>query len=282
MKKKLTFALLILTSISSYAQQSIVFKNEFKSNKTYTTKSVTKTYANVEVIAEEELLEQLNKNGFKTPMVTESETNTVTTTTTLQRKLNGDVPAIIEYGKLTSKSTINGETKTENLPFLGMKIIGKYDSDSKLDIDSIIGDNVTEEMKSILRSTIESMQQSIDFPEKPMKVGDTFNSDIPMSIPMAGMSPIEINIKTDYLLTKIKRGKAYFDFDQTLELEMDVEEINFSANGSGTGNAVFNIKESSLTKYISEIPMNMTVVINEEMTMILKMITKTEQTVKIK
>lgn len=282
MIKKLTFSFLLLTSTLSFSQQSITFKNEFQPNKTYTTKTVTTTYSEVEIIADEELKEQLKNNGFSTPMVTEGEINTTIIIKTHQRKLNGDIEATLEYDEMSSTNTINGETKTENLPFVGMKIKGKYDRDSKLYIDSIIGDNVTEEMKSILLTTIESMQQSIDFPDKEMKVGDTFNSDIPMSIPMPGMNPIEIVIKTDYLLTKIKKGKAYFDFDQSIELGMDIEEMNFSASGSGVGNAIFDIKESSLTDYFSEIPMKMIMEINEDMTLELIMNVTTNQTIKIK
>ena len=69
-------------------------------------------------------------------------------------------------------------------------------------------------MRNVLKTTLENVQQAIKFPEKPMKVGESFNSEIPMTIPMEGMNPISVKINMEYLLTEIKDGKAFFDIKQ--------------------------------------------------------------------
>ena len=136
-------------------------------------------------------------------------------------------------------------------------------------------------MRKVLITTLESVQQTIKFPERPMKVGDKFNSEIPMSIPMEGMNPISVKIDMEYFLTEIKDGKAFFDIKQTVGLDMSQEQLNVVASGTGTGTSEFDINESYLTKYTSELPMDMTIKVNEKMTMKMKMTTTSDQNVVI-
>ncbi|MGY0393295.1 hypothetical protein ACW5R3_12150 [Bizionia sp. KMM 8389] len=193
----------------------------------------------------------------------------------------GEFPAILEYGKMISKTTTNGETKSEEKPYSGMTILGKYDIGNKFKVDSIIGNNVTQQFRNTLTTTLENIQQAIKFPEKPMKVGDTFNSVIPMTFPMEGMNPISVIINMEYILTEIVENKAFFDLKQTVSLDMSQEQINIIASGTGTGTSEFDIKENYLTKYKSELPMNMTIKVNEKLTMKMKMTTTSEQNVVI-
>ena len=85
----------------------------------------------------------------------------------------------------------------------------------------------------------------------------------------------------EYLLTEIKDGKAFFDIKQTVGLDMSQEQLNVIASGTGTGTSEFDIKENYLTKYKSELPMDMTIKVNEKMTMKMKMTTTSEQNVVI-
>jgi hypothetical protein len=281
MIKKITFILLILISITSCAQENVVFKTKFKPNKKYKTQLKTTSHTEIEFIADKEIIDRIKSQGIELPMITESETNMSTDIITQNLDKNGEFPATMEYGKIISKTTISGKTTTEEKPYSGMKILGKYDSENKFKVDTIIGDKVSQQMRNILNTTLESVQQTIKFPEKTMKVGDKFNSEIPMTIPMEGMNPISVKINMEYLLTKIKNRKAYFDIKQTLGLDMSQEQLNIIASGTGTGISEFDIEENYLTKYKSELPMNMTIKVNEKMTMKMKMTTTSEQNVVI-
>jgi hypothetical protein len=281
MIKKITFILLILISITSCAQENVVFKTKFKPNKKYKTQLKTTSHTEIEFIADKEIIDRIKSQGIELPMITESETNMSTDIITQNLDKNGEFPATMEYGKIISKTTISGKTTTEEKPYSGMKILGKYDSENKFKVDTIIGDKVSQQMRNILNTTLESVQQTIKFPEKTMKVGDKFNSEIPMRIPMEGMNPISVKINMEYLLTEIKNRKAYFDIKQTLGLDMSQEQLNIIASGTGTGISEFDIEENYLTKYKSELPMNMTIKVNEKMTMKMKMTTTSEQNVVI-
>ena len=281
MIKKITFVLLILISITSCAQESVTFKTEFKPNKIYKTHLKTTSHTEIEFIADKEIIDRIKSQGIELPMITESEMNMSTDIITEQLDENGEFPAIMKYGKMISTTTISGKTTKEEKPYSGMKILGKYDTENKFKVDTIIGDKVSQQMRNILKTTLESVQQAVKFPEKPMKAGDTFDSEIPMKIPIDGMNPISVKIKMKYLLTEIKGNKAFFDIKQTVGLDMSQEQLNIIASGTGTGTQEFDIKEKYLTKYKSALPMDMTIKINEKMTMKMKMITTSEQNVVI-
>ncbi|RYM34649.1 hypothetical protein ERX46_04545 [Brumimicrobium glaciale] len=282
MTKNLTFILLILISFTNFAQESVLFEIQYKPNKNYITKTTTTSLSEVDFVADEEIIKALKDNGIDMPMIVNSEVKISSNIFTDNINENGETPATMNYGEMISTNTINGETKTEKLPLSGSKITGKYDKDFMFHVDSIHGENISVETKRNLITTIESVQQSIKFPEQPMKVGDTFKSEVPMSIPIDGMNPVLINISIEYYLKEIKEEKAFFDIVQTVGLDMSREQFNMSAKGTGSGSAIFDIKEGFLTKFITELPMDMTLDINEEISMKLKVKTKSEQITEIK
>lgn len=281
MRNQLTFILLILLSITSCAQESVVFKTQFKPNKNYKTQLKTTSYTEIEFIADQEIMDRIKSQGIELPLITESETNMATDIITHNLNENGEFPATLEYGKMISKTTISGKTTTEEKPYSGMTVLGKYDIENKFKVDTIIGDKISKQMRTALKTTLESVQQEIEFPEKPMKIGDKFNIEVPMSIPIEGMNPVSVKIDMEYLLTEIKEGRAFFNIKQIVGLDMIQEQSNVVASGTGTGISEFDIKENHLIYFKTELPMNMTIKVNERMTMELKMITTSEQNVVI-
>ena len=277
MMKKTTFVLLILISISSWAQESVTFKTKFKPNKKYKTQLKTTSQTEIEFEADKEIMDRFKSQGIELPMIMESETNMSTSIVTHDLDENGGFPATMSYGKIISKTTINGEEAIEEKPYSGIKILGKYDTDNKFKVDSILGKNISQQMRTTLIATLENIQQAIKFPEKPLKIGDKFSSEVPMSIPMQGMNPISIKIDIEYLLTEIKGGKAFFDLKQTVTLDTSQEQVNVIVNGTGTGTSEYDINESYLTKYTSRLPMDVTVKVNEKMTMKMKATNTSEQ-----
>lgn len=279
MTKILTFIFLIFSSLTNHAQESITFKAKINPNRTYKTQLNTSSYSEININADQEIIDRFESQGVKLPMIMEDETNMTTELVTLQTDKNGEFPAKMTYNKWVSTTTLNGETTTKEKPYSGTIISGKYDVENKFKIDTIIGDKVSDKMRSTLKSILENIQQTIAFPEKPMKIGDNFKSEMPMTIPMEGMNPIYLKISVEYLLKEIKGNKAIFDIKQTVGLDMNQEQVNVVATGGGNGTSEYDIKENYLTKYSSKLPMDVTVVINEKMTMKMKMDITTEQNV---
>lgn len=152
--------------------QIVVFKTKFKPNKKYKTQLKTTSRTEIEFIADQEIMDRIKSQGIELPMITESKTNMATNIITQSLDENGEFPATMEYGKMISTTTISGKTTTEEKPYSGMKILGKYDIENKFKVDTIIGDKVSQQMRTVLKTTLESVQETIKFPKKPMKVGD--------------------------------------------------------------------------------------------------------------
>lgn len=282
MLKKTSLTLFISTSFFCFTQESVIFDNKVKPKKEYKTLVVSNSYAEIDFLGDEETMRMLKEQGVELPITSESTSNSTTIITTQKSSKNGEIPATFKYGEITAFTTTNGETKREDNPYTGAIIIGRYDLNNKFNVEQVKGENLTEQMKNTLITTLESVQQAIDFPDKPMKVGDTFHSDVPMSIPIEGFNAINMKIKTDYFLKEIVKNTAFFEIEQEIVMDMSQEEISILANGSGSGTAEYNIEQSYLTKYNSTLPMEMSIDMGDGTTMKVKMATTTDQTTDIK
>ena len=281
MIKKLIFSLLITSSLASCAQESVIFKPKFKANTKYRNDMKMTMKSEVDFAGDEAMIETLKQNGSQMPMVTTSETTMSSLATTGKTDKNGNIPVTMVFEKMASNMTVQGKTITNENPYKGAKILGKYENGQKFIIDSTVGGNVTEELKRSMQAMMESAQNAIKFPEKPMKVGETFKSDAPLKLPIPGMQSGSAKMEIDYLLTEIKGNKAFFDVTQKISMNMSNEKAQLKATGTGTGKMVYDIKDQFITTYKADMPMEMTSKMNEKMAMNMKMSMSTEQTVTI-
>lgn len=217
----------------------------------------TSSDTEVDFTGNEETIEKIKANGIKLPMIVAGSSEMTTTMTTGALTADKDFPASITYGKVIASQIMNGkETKEEN-SMSGLIIEGFYTEENKLRIDTMISDRMHENTKQIIKSTLEDVQQQIKFPEQPLKVGDSFEQKIPMQIPLAGLNPVKVVVSTNYRLKDISDGKAKFDIFQTVTLDMEIEQANVSASGEGTGISEFDITNSTITRYESDLTMTM-------------------------
>ena len=114
-----------------------------------------------------------------------------------------------------------------------------------------------------------------------MKVGDSIINEAPLSIPIQGMDPVMAIIKTYGILKEIKGNIAMFEFDQGVNLDPIWGQNTTTLIGSGKGKSEYDIKENQVTKYTSELPMELTIEINETMTAIIKISMHHDQDVTI-
>ena len=275
MKKIIVLFICGLSYIPTLSQEGFRFELKIEPNKTYTTQMTTSSQGLIDIIAEDEFLEQLKANGVESPMKLEQEANITMVSKTGTKDANGAMPARMSYEKMNSKTTVNGNKVEVPNTLTDTEIVGIYDADNKFEIDSIIGDNVTEQMRFTLVQTMENIQNQIEFPENEMKIGESFANEIPMSIPVQGMSPMNILVKTTYLLKEVAQGIAHFDLEQEVTLDTEQHQMKMSASGSGKGKCEYSIETNYLVKYDSELPMTLSVEMNEMMDMRMQMDTKT-------
>ncbi len=281
MKKLIISVVFSISYLSCLAQEGFKFEINIAPNTTYTTQMVTETNGIVEVVAEEELLKQMKAGGFESPMEIKQEMSMIMISTTEDKSETGAIPARMRYEKISSQSEINGQVIEQPNPIEGMQILGYYNDENVFEIDSIIGTDITEQLRTTIAKTMENIQKQIDFPKTEIHVGDTFNNEIPMSIPMQGMNPMEIVINTTYRLKEISKNIAYFDLKQSITLNSEQEQMKMSANGAGDGTCAYSIKDNYLIEYSSELPMNLSMDVSAMMRMKMKMDTKTTMSIRI-
>lgn len=276
---------LVLTIICFNAfgqsQKEVLFKRKFLPNTEYVTTMLTSSKSEVKFDGPSEMLENLKANGVQNPILVEGSNSVISSIRTEELLSDGSFDAVMTYSKVVSKQTQNGQSTQKDSPLDGMRIEGKYHSNNMFKVDTIIGKDVNDALKNTLTSTLESVQEQIKFPDYPLKPGDTFNQTLPMTIPVAGVQNIQVVINTKYLLKEIKNDLATFDIVQNVELNMDVEGSSITASGQGTGLSQYSISKEFITKYESNLTMELTVLVNQ-LRISSEVVSKSDMTVEIK
>ena len=278
-KKLIVVVLLLLNTVAVLAQEEVLFKAVVKPNKVY--KTYMKTISNTEIdfTGNAAIIEEITNSGISLPIITDNEMFIKLELKTENSNNLGAFKGVLEYKNMVNKMTVNGQTTDQGNPFLGVKIMGTYDSNSRFSLDTIVGNQLTDQLRDIIKTTAENMQEAVKFPLNPLKIGDSFDMDIPMSLPIDGIGTISFIIKTNYLLKEIKGNIAHFDIIQSVELETTGSKTNMSASGEGVGTLDYDIKENYIVRNDVNLPMEMSVIINEDLSLVVKVKSVTEQRV---
>ncbi|MBC5775081.1 hypothetical protein H8S95_13470 [Pontibacter sp. KCTC 32443] len=254
--------LFVYTTIAFAQKKEVVLSNKFLPDTKYTTTVESHSLSSVNFEGPDDLISKINAKGIELPIKTESSSNMISTINTGAIRKDKSFPATINYDKATSVNISNGKTTEEESPISGLIVKGNYKADNQFVIDTLISEKLNESLRYTLKATLESMQNQIRFPDKPMKIGDEFTQALPMTIPIAGMSPVKITINTIYKLKDIKSQIAFFDIVQTVQLDMTVEQSNITATGSGKGISEYDIENRFTTKHESDLDMQMSMNVN--------------------
>ncbi|MGO3183874.1 MAG: hypothetical protein ACTIJ9_13695 [Aequorivita sp.] len=204
---------------------------------------------NIKYNGSDEFLQRLKNNGIENP--------TITKDTSLLKSLS-------KTGRLTGNNfPIDIELLESNNPSLnpGTKFYGNS-IDGVTKIDSIYSTTMSEEKKRTLLPVMESMMNQIKYPNKKMKVGESFQQNNPMTIPIGDVT-IEIEINSIYTLNKIGNGIGYFDLDQVYKIKSATKDYEMKLDGSGKGQVEYDIKKQFFTDYYSEMEMDLTTNLEE-------------------
>ena len=265
--------------MTSCAQkQEIKFDSKIKPNLVYNMNFLTESKTVIDFEGPKEKLEKIKASGIVLPIVSKSKSKFITKTTTGSLNENNTFKAKIEYGDIESTEKSNGEEKKSKSPVSGLIILGQYNENNSFQVDTMISQTLDENLKNTLKKSLEGIQSQIKFPENPMKVGDDFEQKIPMTIPIAGLPPVQVIITTNYKLIVIKEGKAIFAINQTVALAMESEQFDIKAYGGGAGKAEFDINQTYLTKNETNLDLNLVVNVNDLVVKV-KIKTKSKQVV---
>jgi hypothetical protein len=202
-----------------------------------------------------EIIDRLLSKGYTNPSVVESESNIQTITNTDKTNSSNTFNIQFEINQSKDSQTRNGEiVEKENSELKNIKLFGHCSVGAKTKIDSVTGENINESLKNLFIQTFGSLNDVVSFPEKCLKVGDTFSQESPIEMPMAGSNPIKLNVTTKYTLIKKENKLAFFDIEQIYKLTNSSEktQVEISVKGTGKGNVTVDTENNYLTYYESK------------------------------
>ncbi|NPA45819.1 MAG: hypothetical protein GXO24_01225 [Chlorobi bacterium] len=280
MKYFLPFVLILLGLSFYKPNREIRFSPKLKPNSIYTMNYVAESKSIINFDGPKEILEKIKANGTGLPLVEEIKKEFTVKTITDSLDEDNMFGLRMEYEKIKIIKKINGKEEQIVSPLSGLVVIGKYTENNKIKIDSVISSYFDKQSKNILKKMAEEIQNSIKFPDHPLKIGDEFEQKVPVNFPMEGLSQMKMMIISKYKLIEIKDDKAIFDIKQTLSLDSKTDKWEVHASGVGGGIAVYDLKQTYIIRNDTDLEMDMTVKL-ENLTMNGKSKTKIKQDIKI-
>lgn len=236
--KKYIILFLISISSSTYSQKTFSFESKIHPEKTYSLQM------NISLISETTINNKTTKSQSISKVTRE--------TTTKKANKNGLFPATMKFGDVI----ISGDGKEVLNPMSKTIINGLLSENNKFTIDTIINSKLDQHIKIALKSAFKDLKPDIDFPKKPLKIGDSFVNKIPMTIPVNG-EQVKVLITKTYTLKSVINNTAEFTVSEKISLNM--ESLNISASGEGNGVVEFKISENQMVKDIAHFTINITI-----------------------
>jgi len=239
--KKLFIPLVLFsfTFTALKAQKEVLFKMGYLPSNTYSSTMNMDMNMEMDITGDTAIVNKMKKSGQKLPMIMQMQSTMGFDIKTGVQK-DSKIPVIIRMGGTSVKMKMNGVESP--IPSTNTKtdIYGYYSADGKMSIDSVGGKKMDDALKQQMVKMIDQMQANIKFPDKPMKIGDTFPQDIPMDLPMAGGSA-KVLVKGIYKLIAIENNKAYFDVTFTMTMDMTENKMNVDMTGGGDGKFIYDM-----------------------------------------
>jgi hypothetical protein len=253
---------LVLLSAIAKAQKPVLFKIKYLPTHTY--EIAAKDSMDFKIV----LIDQTVGAEKKADMTDHPLIMVVTTewgsTLKADAMAAGKFPIAMIGRKFATKTTLNGTEapRPPMPPVEGIKVNGKIDAAGKMSLDTATAAN---DVKNAVGFLTGGMPKHLNFPDRPMKVGDTFSQDEnvnTMNMPDFGID-MNYPTKVTYKLVAIKGNLAYFDITSAFTLNVEKEAqgkmVKLIGTGTGTGKMEYFIDKSypksivSATEYVLDI-----------------------------
>jgi hypothetical protein len=247
MRKVVLLALMCLPLSQLKAQNGVVFKIKYLPNHNYQSTISADVKINATVTGDQQIIDKLKDQGITQPINADLSIGLGGFIKTGALGADNSMPMNMDYKISNISVTANGKQvpippkATEK----DIKMSGHISQDWKLNIDSADGKAVTDTAQKKMQQMMSMIQKQIQFPDKPLKPGDTFTQGAPMSVPLdKNGNNINIDAGVTYKLVSISDGKAYFDMIPNFKMKFQIKNISVDASGTGTGKMVYSIKDN--------------------------------------
>ena len=246
MKKIYLYALLCLSFTQLKAQDGVVFKVKYLPNHNYQASFTMGMKLNLTITGDPQILEKLSSQGITQPVKADLELGMGGSMKSGAVGADNTFPLNIDYKINNISVSANGKqfpippkiTETD------IKVTAHVNQDGKFKIDSAMGKKVTDTVEKHMQQMMDLVQKQIQFPDKPLKPGDSFTQGMPLNIPISAGNNIQMNAGMTYKLVSISDGKAYFDMVPNFSMDFKMKGVAVSFSGTGTGKMVYSIKDN--------------------------------------
>lgn len=253
--KKVFFLVFIIAfqcSCTTHTKNELTFRIQVKPDTKYNATTVQTTKEKVSFSGSQEILQKLKNRGISNPLIKniQSKTESVTKTGKL---VNGKTfPVTMKFIK---------STRNDGNEFIpdGTVLYGECPVNGMPSFDSIASGGLNENIKHQLIDLVQkTFDQLHSFPEKKLKVGESFSRTIPLIIPVVNMT-IKMEMKSTYKLLSIKDRIGTFGITINYTITTNSTGYTISAKGSGNGKLLYDISENYYRQYQikSNLEMNM-------------------------
>ncbi|MDG1571078.1 hypothetical protein OZ410_02030 [Robiginitalea sp. M366] len=258
--------LFLLAGASVCAQQQVTFKVGYAPESVYQLEVETEVVGRMDLHMPDSLASAMGSAADGFPMEMEMRNTIPYTLTTGAAGPEGYFSWIMAYGNIRSESKMNGqEIQQPENPLTGEMLYGRYGPDRSFVLDSVGGKGFDPAIEGMLKGVMENIQRYMQLPEHPVAVGDSFPMEIPMTIPMAGMNPMEAQITILYTLDAVEGDRAFFTLDQSVTMDMQNEQMEMHVEGQGGGSGIFRISEGFWEEVKGDLPMAFEIALPGEM-----------------
>ena len=242
MKKYLFVTCLILFAAFAKAQEDVIFKIKYLPNHTYQINGNNSVSFYTDLSAYKEIASRLAAQGISQPVNAYINYSSQGVVTTSKIATDKSFPVEMQFSTYPLTGYLNGKTIPIPTKKNIVKIYGNVSADGRINVDSLNSKKLTDSTAASAKTMMNKMMGMINFPEHPLKVGESFTQNLPFDFPM--VKGMVINIKITYKLISVTDGKAYFDLTQGLDMNMNIKEVNINLLGSGIGKMVYDIKNN--------------------------------------
>jgi hypothetical protein len=246
MRKLCLLALLCFSLTQLKAQNGVVFKIKYLPNHNYQTSVNMNMKLNVNLNGDTALISKLKSQGITQPVNANLAIGINGNLKTGALGADNTFPLNMDYK--VANITVNANGKDVPIPPKAtekdIKIMGHITQDGKIKIDSAEGKKINDTTEKKMQQMMDMVQKQIQFPDRPLKPGDTFTQGAPTNIPISGDNNIQLNGGVTYKLVSISDGKAYFDMVPNLSLSFKIKTMAINITGTGTGKMVYSIKDN--------------------------------------
>jgi hypothetical protein len=242
--KKIIILLLLLIAFKAEAQKSVTFKFKYLPDHNYTGGLNMTINGNVTLKGDTQMINRLKAQGISQPMALNVAMKMDGDTKTGSPDANGIFPLVMSYKMDTLNVNVGG--KAVPIPSKinsGINIYGRVSADGKLTADSIGGGKMKDTSHQKMSQMMNSFQNMIKFPNRPLSVGYEFTQDIPF-FPIADSPGKKAKAKITYKVDAIVGDHAFFSVDEVVSLHVGFKQMILDLEGTGTGAMIYSIKNN--------------------------------------